>query len=196
MSRTYRGPSEAQANAEALARRGSPWYGDNHASVSVAWDYRRREPTDLRDAVRQCRRAYADEIPVKLHDGPDAIGPDGTPRFAARAEGYIFGSPGSSDAKRDPETGEWDAVSYYHAPFRATLDAMGRGSEADRRRGRIVSHVTIGQQGPVDAATAEGAHPLDAKLVAWDALRCFLSQLSDVKVDTSGIASQEGVTAA
>ena len=194
MSRRYK--SEAQSNAEALARRSAPWGSDNHATVSVAWDYRRREPTDLRDAVRQARRAYADEIPTKLHDGPDAIGPDGTPRFAARAEGYIFGSPTSSDAKRDPETGEWDAVSYYHAPFRATLERFRSGDACRQRQGRIVEHITIGQQGASAAATAEGAHPLDANHVAELALRQFLRSLSDMKVDLSRVRIAESVTAA
>lgn len=193
MGRRYRDLSDAQANAEALARRSSPWYDDNRASVTVAWDYRRREPTDLRDAVRQARRAYADEIPTKLHEGPDAIGEGGTPRFTGRAEGYLFGPAEASDAKRDPETGEWDRVSYYHAPFRATLERMSRGAEGERRYAAIVAHITIGQQGPVAAALAVKAHPLDAKLVAWDALRSFLRQLSDMKVDTR---LQEGITAA
>ena len=122
--RPYIGPSDAQANAEALARRGSPYGTASEGSIRVAWDFRNREPRDLREAVRLCRRAYADEIPVKLHDGPDAIGEGGTPRFSSRAEGYLFGSPGADDAGRNAETGERDLVGYFHSPFRAALERM------------------------------------------------------------------------
>lgn len=174
--------SEAQANAEALTRRGLPYTAASAASIEVRWDWQRRAPTDLRDAVRQVRRAYADEVPTKLHDGPGVIGQDGTPRMTARAEGYIFGHAESDDAGRDPETGKRDMMGYYHAPFRATLSRMARGDACARRRARIVAHVTIGQEPPRDAAMREGAHPLDAVLVADDALRAFLRSLSDVRI--------------
>ena len=199
MSRRYRGLSDAQANAEALARRGSPYSGASGASFHIAWDYRQREPGDLREAVRMVRKAYADEVPDKLHDGPDAIGEDGTPRFAARAAGYIFGSAEGSDARPDPETGEPPLVSYYYAPFRATLARMsGSRRESHRKHGAIVAHITIGQQDAVTAAMAEGVPSWCAGSVAELALRAFLGDLSDVRVHLKREreALPEGVTAA
>ena len=125
------------------------------------------------------RKAYADEVPTKLHDSD--IGEDGTPRMSARAEGYIFGSPYTSDARSTPE--DPVMVSYYLAPFRATLADMERGDESSRKRAAIVSHVTIGSQGPREAAEAEGVPSWCAKLVAFDALAAFLRRLTDVKLD-------------
>jgi hypothetical protein len=129
------------------------------------------------------RRAYADEVPPKLHEGPDSIGPDGTPKMTARAEGYIFGREDASDARKDPETGQWDALSYFHSPFRAALDNLAHGDEAEQHRGAIVQHVTIGGQGPAEAAIKEGVPWWCAKLVAENALLAFLRNLSDVKLN-------------
>lgn len=194
----YRGISDAQANAEALARRSAPYAAASSMSFEVAWDYTRREPTDLREAVRMVRKAYADEVPTKLHEGYASIGEGGTPKMTERAEGYLFGSATSSDAGRDPETGEPDLVSYYHSPFRAALARMERGDEATRKRAAIVSHVTIGQQGPQEAAIAEDVPSWCAKVVAEDALRAFLRGLTDIKVDIRRRADTlpEGATAA
>jgi hypothetical protein len=180
----YRGPSEAQINADALARRDAPYTEASGVSFRVAWDWHNREPENLRDAVRMVRKAYADEVPTRLHEGPDSIGDDGTPKMDARAVGYIFGSEQSSDATRDPETGKpADLISYYHAPFRAALEQLQkRGGEGERHRGNIVAHVTIGSQGPVDAAIAEGVPSWCAKQVAEDAIRGFLRTLTDIKV--------------
>jgi hypothetical protein len=235
----YIGPSDAQANAEALARRGLPYSAASGASFRVQWDWHRREPRDLREAVRMVRKAYADEVPTKLHDGPDAIGPDGTPRMTARAEGYIFGDERATDAPQgkctcgmppgavdgpkaapppctcgatsrsaasmvahQPDCLAWvmskphwthsrdcprapenqPLVAYYLAPFRATLANMERGDPTNQRRARMVQHVTFGSMGPYEAATAEGAHPLDAKDVAEAAIRAFLRCMSDLKL--------------
>lgn len=190
----YRGISDAQANAEALRHRESPYARASQASFTVQWDYRTRQPDNLREAVRMVRRAYADEIPTKLHEGYDSIGEGGTPKMTTKAEGYLFGSPDSSDAKRDPETGERELVSYYHAPFRACLAQMARGDEASRKRAAIISHVTIGQQGPQEAAIAEGVPEWCAKIVAEAAIRTFLTRLSDVRIQARNMA--ESVTAA
>lgn len=196
--RPYIGPSDSQANAEALYRRDHSWSAPAAESVRVAWDWRKRQPRSLRDAVQMVRRLYADEVPPKLHEGPDSIGPDGTPRMTARAEGYIFGNARSDDAARwvDEETGEQqrDPVGYYHAPFRARLAEMGSGSELDRKRAAIVQHVALGQQAPVEAAIAEGVPPWCARLVAEDALRAFLHSMSDMKLHLPPLA--ESVTAA
>lgn len=154
-----------------------PYSAASEVSFCVAWDWHRREPADLREAVRMVRRAYSDEVPTKLHEGPDSIGPDGTPKMTTRAEGYIFGSAQGSD-----RTDADQMMSYYHSPFRAMLDHMQHGDASMRRRAAIVSHITIGSQGPVQAAIAEKAHPLDAKLVAEDAIRSFLRSMTDMKL--------------
>jgi hypothetical protein len=251
VSRSYRGISDSQANADALARRAVPYGVPSDASFRRAWDHRNREPSDLREAEHYVRRAYADEVPGKLHEGPDSIGPDGTPRMTARAEGYIFGSPQASDARRGPCAGEatcrefqphrsdcplvwagvdpspelgypwltergasrlacscrWvhydacpanpqnrQAVSYFNAPFRAALDNLAHGDEAERKRGAIVAHVAIGGQGSAEAAIKEGVPWWCAKLVAEDALRSFLRNLTDVRIDLRR-AGQEAVVA-
>ena len=193
--RAYIGPSEAQSNAEALMRRSAPYTAAAEASVKVAWDWRQRQPKSLREAVNMARQLHAAEVPSKLHEGPDSIGPDGTPRMTARAEGYIFGSGTSDDAARNPETGERDPVGYYHAPFRARLAEMGCGDEQSRKRAAIVQHVTIGAQGPVEAAVSEGVPSWCAKLVAEDALRAFLHSMSDMRFHLPAV-QQEAVTAA
>lgn len=182
MSRPYLGPSDAQANAEALARRSAPAIVEHQESIRRSWDYRARQPRNRREAVRMVRRAYQDEVPERLHDGPDAIGEGGTPRFSSPAEGYLFGQPSASDARRDPATGELEAVSWYRYPFHATLDRFLGGDEEMRRLGRIVSHVTVGDMDEIDAAIKEGAHPYDAATTADRALRAFLASLSDLRL--------------
>ena len=197
MSKAYRGKSDSQANAEALARRTAPYAGAYYTSTSLAFDWRKRQPSSLRDAVDLVRRHYADEVPTKLHEGYDSIGEGGTPKMTARAEGYLFGNPGADDAARDPETGERDMLGYYFTPFRAHLASWQRGDELARTRAAIVSHITIGSQGAVDAAIAEGAHPLDAKRTATDALTAFLHGLSDIRVHVRDDEHMDvGVTAA
>lgn len=126
------------------------------------------------------RRAYADEVPTKLHDA--AIGEDGTPRMTARAEGYIFGNASADDAGRDAETGQRDLIGYHFTPFRATLERMCRGNETERKIAAIVGHVTIGSQGPKEAAISEGIPSWAVNLVAFPALRSFLHNMSDIRV--------------
>jgi hypothetical protein len=160
----------------------SDYLTESRISFRVRWDYHRREPRDLRDAVRMTRRAYGDEVPVSLHEGNNNIGMDGTPRMNSGAEGYIFGDRmGSAQAD--------EIVSYYYSPFRANLERMSRGDEAERRRAAIVSHVTIGSQGPLVAAVTEGVPSWCAKLVAFDALSAFLRSLTDLKVRRQGADS-------
>lgn len=213
MTKAYRrGISEAESNARALERRGLPFAEQNRTSVGMAYDYRRRQPDTLRDAVKMARRAYADEVPAKLHDS--GLSDDGSPRWTATATSIIFGNAQVTDAgprpKCDPSCrfhpsnvfgdlsdggqnheshcpaylGNRPILSYYLFPFRATLDRMTRADEPSRKRAAIVSHVTIGSQGPQEAAIAEGVPHWCAKLVAFDALRSFLGQLSDMRVDT------------
>lgn len=181
----YRGWSDSQANAEALARRSTPYTEAHQGSLTIAWDWQKREPRDLRECVRTIRKAYADEVPYRLTEGPDSIGDDGTPRFSSQAEGYIFGSPTRTDAGHDPDK---PIVSYYQTPFRATLATMERGTEPEAKRAAIVRHVTLGSQGPQEAAIAEGVPAWCAKTIAEDAIRSFIRRLTDIRVD---IAKQE-----
>ena len=173
---TYRDLSESQANAEALTRRSNPYTEASEASIRLHWSERTYDGYSLRDLVRAARAAYADEVPDKLHDS--ALADDGTPRMSSQAVGYIFGSAFSSDAKSD------EMVSYYHRPFRATLERLTRtgGPEGERRRAAIVAHITIGSQGPVEAAMQEDVPRWCAKLVAEDALRSFLRGMTDLKL--------------
>jgi hypothetical protein len=169
-------------NASVLAHRSSPHLEAHEQSVRSSWDYRRREPANLREAVHQVRKAYADEVPESLHYGPDVVGDGGTPRFTDRAENYLFGKA-DPNPRLDPETHLPDAVDWYPSPFRAALDRMEHAIDsASRRRAAIVRHVTIGQMSPVEAAIAEKAHPDDARLVAENALRCFLRDMTDMRV--------------
>ena len=216
--RPYIGISEAQsrANAEMLANRGRTYADRNAASLSVSWDWHKRQPRDLRDAVRFVRQAYADEVPAKLHNGE--LADDGTPRMTPQAEGYIFGNPTRTDAGKRAQCAvdcrfhpanvfadlseggrnheehcpahpnNQPLLSYYLTPFRATLARMERGSEPEAKRAAIVRHVTIGSQGPKEAAIAEGVPSWCARIVAEDALRSFLRLLSDVRVDVANEA--------
>lgn len=174
--------SDSQANAEALARRDHSWTDASDQSFRWQWDAHRRDPRDLHEAVDRVRRAYADEVPDKLHDGPDAIGDDGTPRMSAKAVGYIFGDPQADDAGRDAETGQRDLSGWHFTPFRAELARLGGGSESERKRAAIVSHVTLGSMGPQRAAVAEGVPRWCAKDVAETALRSFLRSMTDLKL--------------
>lgn len=173
--------AQADANAAALGRRESPYTAASEVSFRVQWDHHRREPEDLREAVRMCRQAYSDEVPDKTHSGAE-LAEDGTPKMTAKAEGYIFGNAQADDAGRDAETGARDLLGYHFTPFRAALDWLAHGSESERKRAAIVSHVTIGSQGAQDAAIAEGVPSWCAKVVAEDALRGFLRSLSDIRI--------------
>lgn len=179
--RPYIGPSESQAaaNAQVVFRRESQWSLPHDASVRVSMDFRERIPSDLRGMVRAVRRAYEDEVPTKLHEGPDNIGEGGTPKMTDQALRYLD-APHATDAA----PGERALASYHLTPFRAALDRMERGDVHRKRRAAIVRHITIGGQEPVTAAIMEQAHPLDARIVAEDALRVFLNSMTDVKLDT------------
>lgn len=178
MSRIHK--SEAQSNAEALARRSAPFAPENRTSAGMAYDFRRRQPRDLREAVRLVRKAYQDEVPTKLHEG-DALADDGTPAMTSRAEAYIFGSPTWTDAGH----GEKPLVAFYLTPFRATLGGMLRATaESSRKRGAIVQHVAFGME-PEQAAAEEGVPSWCTRLVAYDALATFLRQLTDVRIDVA-----------
>jgi len=165
----------------ALARREAPFAPENRTSAGMAYDFRRRQPKDLHDAVNMVRRAYQDEVPTKLHES--GLADDGTPAMTAKAEAYIFGNPTWTDAH-----GERPLVAFYVTPFRATLAEMERArDEATRKRAAIVRHVTIGSQSAEEAAISEGVPSWCSRDVAKAALTSFLRRLSDVKVDVSAV---------
>ena len=244
VTRKYnRGISEAQSNAEALARRGMPYSGEFRATTAVAWDWRARVGPNvpLRELVRMAQRACAEEVPTKLHDATN-LAQDGTPKMTAKAEAFIFGGDSWTDAGRakcageatcrefqtheqdcpvawsdvdpEPEKGypwlqqnvkprfacpcRWQhhetcpanaqnrpAISYYQTPFRAALEKANSGDEKGRLYAAIVQGITIGGQGPQEAALQAGVAPrCVAKDVAEDALRWILAHLTDVRVDS------------
>ena len=203
MTKAYRrGISESQsaANAEALIRRGLPYSGEFRATTTVAWDWRQRvgPNTPLRELVRMAQRACAEEIPTKLHSGTE-LAPDGTPAMTPKAEAFIFGGDSWTDAgpvrcncASEPHADDCPAnplnrpaISYYQTPFRAALESASRGDEKGRLYAQIVQSVTVGGQGPQEAALQAGVSPrCVAKDVAEDALRWILSHLTDIRVDS------------
>jgi len=215
MSRADRWKSDAQANAEALANRGRTYADRNAASLRFSWDPSKRGPRDLRHACELVRRAYRDEVPYQLHER-DGLADDGSPKMTGDAETFIFGDPSWTDAgprrcsckavaqSKGPPWPPYlpathhhyldcpahprnrPVIAFYLHPFRATMADMEKArEEATRRRAAIVQHVAFGMD-PVEAATSEGCHPLDAKLVVFDALCAFLRRLTDVRVDVPG----------
>ena len=195
MSKPYIGISESQsaANADALARRERTYTTPHETTVRLRWGGY-REPRDLHEAVDLVRRAHADEVPDKLHDGPDAIGDDGTPRMTSRAMGYIFGDPRADDAAWDPETGQRDLSGWHFTPFRAELARLEHGAESERKRAAIVSHVSIGSMGAQRAAVEEGVPHWCAKIVALDVLCSFLRGMSDLSIHAPRVQeSDQGV---
>lgn len=175
--RPYFGPSEAQANADALANRGRTYADPNAASFKIQWDWHRREPRDLREAVNMVRKAYQDEVPTAIHEGPDSIGGGGTPKYRKTFLLYLE-APEATDAGKGEDPG-W---AYHLTPFKATLAAMSRGDLAARKQGEIVSRIAIGLQGPKEAAIAVGVPNWCAGREAEAALRAFRSGHSDIRL--------------
>ena len=169
----YRGISDSQANAEALARRSSPYTAASEQSIRLQWSARTYDHLDLRGLVNEAVHDWAQEVPEKLHE--HALADDGTPRMTSRAVGYIFGHDEATDASDD------EFVAYYNKPFRAVLSHMSRRGEPERKRAAIVGHIVMGSQRPAAAAMAEGVPGWCAKLVAEDALRSVLRAKSDLK---------------
>jgi hypothetical protein len=176
VSKRYRGWSDSQANAEALARREHSYSDASGVSFRLNWDWHNREPKDLREAVRMVRQAYADEVPAKLHNGD--LADDGTPKMTPQAEGYIFGREDAGEARRT-EDDPAPMLDFYRTPFRAALSHLERTSPP---RAAIVQSVSMGSAMPMQATIATGVPAWCAKVVAEDTLRSFLRNLTDVKV--------------
>jgi len=158
----------SEANAAALYGRERTYSAASDASFRIKWDASKREPRDLREAVRLVRAAYADEVPTKLHD--HLIGEGGTPKMTDAALRYL-------DQPHAADNREEGLISFHLTPFRAAHARMGKTLSS-----RIVWRVATGT-GPVDAALRVGVPREFAKLVAEDVLRAFCRSLSDIKLD-------------
>lgn len=121
------------------------------------------------------RQAHSDEVPTKLHEGPDAIGEGGTPQMHPRFVGYL---DDRDDAGLERK-GEQPALDYMKTPFRGTLASY------EPNRARIVELVAIGSMGPVQATIAAGVPSWCAREVAEATLFGFVRNLSDVKVSVA-----------
>lgn len=157
--------SDAQANAEALARR-SATYADEHArSYEVRFDRARYRPRNMRDYVHQLRRAYADEVPSRIHVRETDAG--GDPAWSPEFTRYLTGSDGATDKD---ET--------YRTPFRAALTSW-----RDDHRRVIVGRIVLGGWDEKSAAIDAGVPEWCAHDVAFRSLEMFWNRLSDVRMD-------------
>ena len=164
--------SDAQANAEALARRSATYADEHAASWNVRFD-RRTEPPNLRSLVVDLRRAYQDEVPRTLHKH-DVDG-GGTPAYSGSFAAYLYGSPFQTD---DDGT--------YQTPFRRCLASMHReGDGPTSQMARIVAGITVGGMNPEEAVEAEFGltETWVCKAIAERALRVFWRRCSDVRLD-------------
>jgi hypothetical protein len=139
--------------------------------MAVKFD-RRAAPRDLRDLVRQLRRAYADEVPTRIHVHQTDAG--GDPAWSPEFTRYLVASDGATE--RDDNV--------YLTPFRAALAAMRRSSDPTTlNRAVLVARVVLSDHAPAEAAISMGVPDWCAKTVAADALRVFWDRLSDVRLD-------------
>jgi len=162
--------SESQSMADAHAR-------------SWTFAFQRRQPDTLRELVIVLRRAYADEVPSRLHKGYDNVDGGGTPAFSGEFAAFLYGSPFAVD-HHDEGTTE-----VYLSPMRAALVSMTRShEEATRQMGTIAAHVCIGGANPVDAAESVlGEVPQWAlRASAHRALDIFWRRCSSVRLDLGG----------
>jgi hypothetical protein len=118
------GLSDSQANANALATRGSPYRREHEASGKAA------QPVTLAGFKREFRDAYEAELPIKLQAVED-VEPDsalGTPRWSGGFRAYIAPNGERSAFARDDEGG-------YRWPLRASIAWMANhpASPAERR---------------------------------------------------------------
>lgn len=171
---TRRDLSESQSDA--LYRRDHTWSDAGRMSATIAWDWHKRQPRGLRDAADMIRRAYADEVPGRLHNRE--LADDGTPKMTPQAESYIFGSDYAGETPPDVD-GNTPVLDYYRTPFRAALSRL-RG--ISRPRADLIEKVATGSHQPMQAAIEQGVPPWCAKLVAEDVLFAFMRSLSDLKI--------------
>jgi hypothetical protein len=185
---SYRRNSEAQANAEALARRSVPYAAEHRRSLvetSTPSITSRARGASLRTLERGVTRDFALEAPGKTTDGLHHLDAGGVPEFSAEFHAYLQSSPTGTDTG-DPEDASKDPDSpvqgYFRWPSRAALWYMvNSGSQRVARLGMIVERVVRGESA-TDAAIAFGAHPDDARDTARRALETFVSRRASLKL--------------
>lgn len=174
MSKQLTRISEAQANAEALARR-STTYADEHAA---SWRLRFGRPShemSTRQLVAELLDAYAAEVPTRLHEGPDHIDEGGVPAMTGAFLGYL-GSGATGTVTREPKVDSQGRdlnpviLGEYRKPVQAALEGMRRSRGKVAWWGRIAERVILGSEHPVMAARAEGSHEHEAVRTANEAL--------------------------
>jgi hypothetical protein len=164
MTRLYK--SDAQANAEALARRTTS-YADEHAA---SWQVRFGAPThelSTKALVARITENLEAETPERLHEGPDHIDAGGVPAMTAAFLAYLGSSRTATVEKPDPDG---IVVGTYRRPQAAAIESMLRCTGKVAWWGRIVVRVIYGGEIAAAAAIAEGSHPYEAKRTANEAL--------------------------
>jgi hypothetical protein len=183
--RAYIGPSEAQINAERLAQRNSPYAEPHQESIRRAWDAPKRDPATMRlgSLVETVRAAFAEEVPLRLHEGPDAIGEGGTPNMHPAFIRYVDApTAGDGGYTLDPDTGQKlrPLAEFYLTPARAALHHLDRDNP---KRAAVVRHIALGSMAPVAAVMLEDVPYWCARIVAEETLRSFLRSITDMKVN-------------
>lgn len=172
MSKHLTRKSDSQANAEALARRSST-YADEHAA---SWEVRFGRPAhemSTKELVAKIMEQLAEEVPTKLHEGPDHIDGGGTPAMTAAFMGYIDGGAIVNRSPRADSHGrEFDPiiVGELRKPVQDALATMKRAKGKQAWWGIIAERVILYSEPPVVAAMAEGSHNYEAVRTANEAL--------------------------
>jgi hypothetical protein len=187
--KAYIGPSEAQGNAERLAARSSTFADDHARSWQVRWNRPTHEREDLRSQVRQLLKAYREEVPTRVH--VHQVDGGGAPDYSPEMKQYLFGHPAAVDMH--DERALDNAALPYLTPFRRCLWSMGRSTdETNRRRATIVGRITVGGLGPKEAAieSLAAGDECYAGIVAADAVRVFMRNLADMRLDLRPVDSE------
>jgi hypothetical protein len=154
-------------------------YADEHAS---SWQVRFGRPSHemtTRQLVERLNEAYASEVPVKLHEGPDHIGPGGVPEMTPRFVGYLSTGTGAITAPDDLEP-VYEGI--YRKPLQRTIAGMKNSTGKVAWWGAIVERIILGGEVPVNAAMAEGSHRFEAVRSANEALAECHRRLTPTKL--------------
>jgi len=166
--------SLSEPQSRALYERETPYTEAHRNSYRLKME--RTRPPRLGDLVRDLRKAYADEVPTRIHSRDTDAG--GDPAWSPEFTRFLTGSDFATDTRDDGTT------EVYTTPLRACLASMGRSaSESSRRRAAITFRIVVAGSDPAEAAMAEGAPEWDAPACARRALEQFWSRLSDVRLD-------------
>lgn len=145
--------SEAQANAEALARRSSVYADESAASVRVTSDRVRYRPQGKRALLRWAQRQAQMDGPLRLHGR--GIADDGAPRMTGEAIRYL-------GMASDDEPTDWVSVACqrdedgdYIAPVRCAIARIGVRRP---RSARILRGIVAEFSNPT-AVVAGDVHP-------------------------------------